>query len=230
MERPAAPPSPTSKSHFMTSSAPRSLSRRGLLAAGSVLGLAALTACSDKSSGLAQQADAADGKGFVSGDGSVTEYKEADRGKPVEFSGKLFDGTELTGASLRGKPSLLNFWYAGCAPCRAEAPHLKTLHDEFGDRVHFYGVNLRDEKATAEAFERTFSVDYPSVQDQDGGVLMSLSQFVPAQAVPTTLVLDSQGRVAARILGEIDESIVRTLLQDQTGTRESASPSASKSA
>lgn len=74
---------------------------------------------------------------------------------------------------------------------------------------------MRDEKGTAEAFEENFKIDYPSFKDTDGKVLYSLSKFVPAQAVPTTLILDDQGRVAARILGEIDPSILRTLLEDQ---------------
>ena len=205
------------------------LTRRGFLAAGTALGLAALTACSSGDDGLAEQANRADGKGFISGDGTVTEYAEKDRTDPVQFTGNLFDGGQLTGASLHGKPSLLNFWYAGCAPCRAEAPHLVKLHDEFGDRVAFYGVNLRDEKGTAEAFERNFGVDYPSVEDRTGEVLMAMSDYVPAQAVPTTLVLDAKGRVAARVLGQIDESTVRTLIQDQLGGA-SAAPSASATA
>lgn len=210
----------------MPSSHPNPLTRRGLLSAASVFGLAALTACSNKdNSDLANQADSADGKGFVSGDGSVTEFKEAERGKPVDFEGKLFDGTVVKGSDLRGKPSLLNFWYAGCSPCRAEAPHLQKLHDQFHDKVAFYGINLRDEQGTAEAFERNFGVKYSSVEDRTGGVLMALSQYVPAQAVPTTLVLDSQGRVAARVLGQIDESVVRTLLQDQVDGKDSSAKS-----
>ena len=75
-------------------------------------------------------------------------------------------------------------------------------------------MNLRDERATAEAFERTFEIPYPSVADKDGGVLMALSAYVPPQAVPTTLVLDAQGRVAARILGIADRSVLETLLED----------------
>ncbi len=75
-------------------------------------------------------------------------------------------------------------------------------------------MNLRDERATAEAFERNFAIPYPSFEDKDGGVLMALSEFVPPQAVPTTLVLDAEGRVAARILGVADRSVLETLLED----------------
>lgn len=150
-------------------------------------------------------------------------------GLPDVVLGCLGSGQQVNLAALRGKPMVINFWAQWCAPCRAEAPHLVKLHDEFGDRVAFYGVNLRDDKGTAEAFERNFGVDYPSVEDRTGEVLMAMSDYVPAQAVPTTLVLDAKGRVAARVLGQIDESTVRTLIQDQLGGA-SAAPSASATA
>lgn len=87
-----------------------------------------------------------------------------------------------------------------------------ALHDEFGDRVAFYGVNVRDTAGTAEAFERNFEITYPSLEERSGEVLLSLSDFVPPQAVPTTLVLDSQTRVAARILGIAERATLRSLI------------------
>lgn len=190
-------------------------SRKQALSLG-LLGCAALlTACSADEDSLAAQADAGDSKGYIAGDGSVTEYAEAERGEPVEFENELFDGSTLSAASLRGKPVVLNFWYAGCAPCRIEAPDLNSLHQTFGDKITFLGANVRDEKGTAEAFEKNFGVEYPSYRDLNGKVLLGLSKYVPAQAVPTTVVLDAQGRVAARILGQIDPSILRTILEEQ---------------
>ncbi|WP_144791210.1 TlpA family protein disulfide reductase [Kocuria palustris] len=195
----------------------RPTTRRALLgASGAGLGALVLAACSPQEDDLAQQANAGGDTGYIAGDGSVTEYSEEERSEPVEFEGTLFDGTEVSGEQLRGKPALLNFWYAGCAPCRKEAPDLVELAHDFEDRVAFYGVNVRDEQPTAEAFERTFEIPYPSFEDRDGGVLLDLSEHVPPQAVPTTLVLDAQGRVAARILGIADPSILRTVLDDVT--------------
>lgn len=201
-----------------SASAPgRSASRRALLGAvGAGLGAVVLAACSPEEDNLTQQANAGGDTGYIAGDGSVTEYPEQERGEPVDFSGTLFDGTQVDSEQLRGKPVLLNFWYAGCAPCRKEAPDLVELAHEFEDRVDFYGVNVRDERATAEAFERTFEIPYPSFEDRDGGVLLDLSAVVPPQAVPTTIVLDDQGRVAARILGIADPSILGTILDDVT--------------
>jgi len=126
------------------------MSRRSLFAAtGAVLSVA-LAACTANDP-LAQQAAAGDNKGFVAGDGSVTEYALAKRSDPVEFSGKLFDGTTITAASVRGKVTILNFWYAACSPCRLEAPSLQSLYSEFkAQGVDFFGVDI--EAGDAELF------------------------------------------------------------------------------
>lgn len=199
----------------MSSSVSLRLSRKQVLSLAALGGLGVLTACSAEEDSLAAQADAGDSKGYIAGDGSVTEYAEGERGEPVEFSSELFDGSTVNIADERGKPVVLNFWYAGCAPCRAEAPDLNELYAAYGQDVVFYGANVRDEKGTAEAFEKNFEVPYPSFRDVNGKVLLALSKYVPAQAVPTTVILDAQGRVAARVLGQIDKSIVKTLIEDQ---------------
>ena len=190
-------------------------SRRGLLAAGGVA-LTALTlglsGCAQEDA-LAKQAKAGDNKNYVAGDGSVTEFAAADRKAAVQIQGALFTGAAVTPADFQGKVSVLNFWFAACAPCRVEAPLLEALHQEFKDQgVQFYGVNLRDEKPTAEAFEKSFDLTYPSFDDKDGGVLLSVSGLVPPGAVPTTLVLDKQGRVASRVLGEIEKGTLKALI------------------
>ncbi|WP_043441894.1 TlpA disulfide reductase family protein [Arthrobacter sp. L77] len=174
----------------------------------------ALTSCAAEDP-LAQQAAAGDGKNYIAGDGSVTEYAASDRGEPVEVSGTLFDGTSVSSAEWEGQVTVLNFWYAACAPCREEAPDLVSLHDDYAPQgAAFYGVNIRDEKATAEAFERSFDIPYQSFADKDGGVLLDMTQYVPPQAVPTTIVLDREGRVSARILGLADRSTLKALISD----------------
>ncbi|MET4621934.1 thiol-disulfide isomerase/thioredoxin [Arthrobacter sp. 2762] len=191
------------------------LSRRGVLTAGGVL-LAGLTmglsACAQKDS-LAEQARKGDNKNYVAGDGSVTEFAKADRAAPVALKGTLFNGDTVKPEDLKGKVTVLNFWFAACAPCRVEAPQLEALHQDFKDQgVQFFGVNLRDEKATAEAFDKTFNLTYPSFNDKDGTVLLSVSGIVPPGAVPTTLVLDKEGKVASRVLGEIEKSTLKALI------------------
>jgi thiol-disulfide isomerase/thioredoxin len=190
-------------------------SRRSMLAAGG-MALTALTlglsGCAQEDA-LAKQAKAGDNKNYVAGDGSVTEFAAGDRKEAVQIQGALFSGAAVTPADFQGKVSVLNFWFAACAPCRVEAPLLEELHQEFKDQgVQFFGVNLRDEKPTAEAFEKTFNLTYPSFDDKDGGVLLSVSGLVPPGAVPTTLVLDKQGRVASRVLGEIEKGTLKALI------------------
>ena len=195
------------------------LRRRAFLKLGAGLALgvpfaAAVAGCAPDDP-LAEQANAGDNKNYIAGDGSVTEYDAAERGEAVQLSGTLFDGTEVDSAQWVGSVVVLNFWYAACAPCRKEAPDLVELHSTFEpEGALFYGVNIRDEKATAEAFERNFSVPYPSFKDKDGGVLLGMSNYVPPQAVPTTLVLDREGRVAARILGLADKGTLKALIRD----------------
>jgi len=191
-------------------------SRRSVLAAGG-LALTALTlglsACAQEDA-LAKQAKAGDNKNYVAGDGSVTEFAAAERKSGIQIQGTLFDGTSVSPKDFLGKVTVLNFWFAACAPCRVEAPSLEALHQEFKSKgVQFFGVNLRDEKATADAFDKTFGLTYPSFDDKDGSVLLAVSGLVPPGAVPTTLVVDKQGRVASRVLGEIEKGTLKALIQ-----------------
>ncbi|MCQ6273225.1 TlpA family protein disulfide reductase [Pseudarthrobacter sp. R1] len=162
---------------------------------------------------LTAQAKAGDNKNYIAGDGSVNEYPPGSRGSRVSLEGQLFNGEKVSSRDWAGKVVVLNFWYAACAPCRAEAPDLAALHTEFKDKgVLFYGVNVRDDAATAEAFERTFKVEYPSFDDRDGGILLAMTEYVPPRAVPTTLVLDTEGRVSARILGISQKGTLKALI------------------
>lgn len=201
--------------------APRTLeaslgfSRRRLLSSAllGAFGATVLAGCSSGDAALAQQAKAGDNKNYIAGDGSVTEYAAAERKPPVVLTGEMYNGTVVDSRDWAGKVIVLNFWYAACAPCRLEAPRLEALWNEFKPQnVLFYGVNDRDEEPAATAFERNFGITYPSMQDKDGGILLAMTQYVPPQAVPSTLVLDKQGKVAARILGLADQSILKSLI------------------
>ncbi|MFY9635083.1 MAG: TlpA disulfide reductase family protein [Cellulosimicrobium cellulans] len=188
------------------------LPRRSIFTALAAVTSLGLAACAGPDS-LAVQAAAGDNKNYIAGDGSVQEYAEESRSAPVALNMNLYDGTPISSSYWSGAVTVLNFWYAACAPCRVEAPHLEALYREFAPQgVLFYGINVRDEKPAAEAFERTFDVTYPSVQDKDGKVLLAMTSFVPPQAVPTTLVLDKQGRVAARILGGLEKGTLKALI------------------
>jgi thiol-disulfide isomerase/thioredoxin len=112
---------------------------------------------------------------------------------------------------------VVNFWYAGCPPCRLEAPDLEALHQEFRDEgVVFIGVNILDQAPTALAFADEFGVTYPSIMDtNDGSVRLAFAGQVAPNAVPTTVVLDQQNRVAARISGLLtDPDVLAELIRD----------------
>ena len=184
--------------------------------AGLVTVALALSGCTSDDS-LAEQYRAGSGKGYIAGDGSVTEIPVDDRGDVIEFDGTLEDGSTVSSADYAGEVLVVNFWYASCAPCRAEAPDLKDLSEQFADQgASFLGVNVRDKAASAIAFNESYAITYPSVMDvDDGGMQLAFSGSIPPNAVPTTLVLDSSGRVAARILGQVNSpSILETLIED----------------
>ena len=149
------------------------------------------------------------------GDGAVTTWDAGEREGPVTVAGTTYDGEPVDVADWRGDVVVLNTWYAACPPCRAEAPDLVALAEDYADDdVHLLGINSTDAPGAAQPFERTFDVPYPSVHDDDGAAIAALSGVVPVNAVPTTVVLDREGHVAARIIGQVDPSTLRALVDE----------------
>ncbi|MDD7928975.1 TlpA family protein disulfide reductase [Microbacterium thalli] len=192
--------------------------KRRLLAAVLAVGLAAgLAACTSPNDDLAGQYREGDNKGFISGDGTVTEIAVADRGEPLEFTGTAVDGSAISSADYAGRVLVLNFWYAQCGPCRAEAPLLEQVYtDTQAVGADFLGINIYDGPEQAGSFEQTYGITYPSLLMQgDGDLKLALAASASVQAAPTTLVLDTEGRVSARIVGQLrDAGILRTLVED----------------
>lgn len=135
----------------------------------------------------------------------------AHRGSPVTgVSGDLLDGSPFDLSAYRGHVVVVNFWESNCAPCRTEAQALNQVYvDNRSKGVEFLGVDLRDNRASAESFQRGRHVQYPSLYDEDGTVGLHFPGYGP-NATPTTMVLDRSGRVAARQSG----SILYTQLRD----------------
>lgn len=144
-------------------------------------------------------------KGYIAGDFRVQEFDPDERGASISFAGMTEDGSALSSEDLRGKVVVVNFWYATCGPCRAEAPDLEAVWNKYQDEgVSFVGVNTSDQPATAVAFAENYGITYPSLMDADkGDVKLAFAQVVPPQSTPTTVVLDREGRVAARIIAQI---------------------------
>jgi thiol-disulfide isomerase/thioredoxin len=164
---------------------------------------------------LAEQFREGDNKNYIAGDGTVTEFSLGSRPKAADWSGVSESGDNLSSNQLVGVITVINFWYAGCAPCRVEMPELIQLQDQFlDDEVQFIGVNVRDTPETALAFARQVNLNFPSVMDaKTGSVVLGFTGVVTPQAVPTTLVIDSEGNVSARVLGRIDKGILEELIK-----------------
>jgi thiol-disulfide isomerase/thioredoxin len=150
--------------------------------------------------GLAPQA--ATGQVELVGSG-VAVVPEAERPPLPAFSGRTLDGKELDLASLRGRPLVLNFWASWCGPCRAEQQGLELASRTLAGRdVRMVGVNIRDDKGAAVSYLEEFGVGYPSLFDRAALLSARLGALGP-QAPPYTLVVDAQGRVAARVFGAL---------------------------
>ncbi len=195
--------------------------RTASIAALCLFGVLGLSGCSSND-GLADQYNSGSNKGYVAGDGTILEIPAAQRTSPVSFSGTDQSGATVDSSHYLGQVLVINFWYAGCAPCRAEAPTLAKVEAGFTPgTASIIGVNVRDGADTVTAFNQSFNINYPSILDTNtGSVQLAFSGTVPANAVPTTIVLDQQGRVAARILGRIaDPSILSTIVSDLVTAR-----------
>ena len=177
-----------------------------------VLGSAlSLSACA--SDPLADQFRSGTNKNYISGDGSVTEF-QGEKSKGADWIAATFDGQVLESKNLLGHVVVLNFWYAGCAPCRAETPDLAAIASEYeAQGVQVVGVNVRDTAETALAFARTHNLNYPSVIDiESGAVVQAYTGVVSPSAVPTTLVINAKGEITARVLGRFVPSTLRSLI------------------
>lgn len=194
------------------SSKGRPVARRWAVVIAAVAVVAVLAGCSNDP--LANQYLSGGNSNYIAGDG-ILEVKPADRGAPIEFSGETDSGVKLTRSGFDGQVLVVNFWYAGCAPCRAEAPDLEALSQKYdGNGASFVGVNIYDGSDTSLAFARNFGISYPSLLDaQAGTVRLAFAGSISPKAVPTTFVLDKQGRIAARILGQLQaRSILDTIV------------------
>ncbi len=146
-------------------------------------------------------------QGYVSGDGTTTIVAESEREAAPDLSGTTLDGRPFALSDHLGEVVVLNVWASWCAPCRAEAADIEAVSAELEDQeVQFVGLNTRDSEASARAFVDRFGVTYPSVVDTDGSRQLLFHETLPPAAIPSTIVIDRQGRVAGRAIGEVDRS------------------------
>ncbi|QIM22865.1 TlpA family protein disulfide reductase [Phycicoccus sp. HDW14] len=189
--------------------------RRTLLGAAGLAAVLAATGCTEDPNSVAAQAKAGDQKGYVSGDGSVETIAVGDRDEPVTMDGTLLDGAAWDITSTRGQVLVLNVWGSWCAPCVAEAPDLQKAWEQLQAKkapVAFMGIDFREEAERGAAFVKKAGITYPSLSDKAGLTLLRLQGKAPT--VPTTLVLDRSGRIAARVNGPVSTSTLTGLVDD----------------
>jgi peroxiredoxin len=173
----------------------------------------ALTACSTAGVGDDVDQVTRNESRYVAGANQLRTIAVEDRAPAPELQGPLLGGGTFDLAEQRGKVVVLNVWGSWCPPCRAEAPTLEQAWRDLGPRgVQFVGINTRDGEATAQAFERRFGITYPSVVDSSGAKLLAFSGAVSPAAIPSTLVLDRSGRVAAVYSGEVTVAKLRDMI------------------
>jgi peroxiredoxin len=174
-----------------------------------------LGGCKSDPNSVANQANKGDRKGYVSGDGSIERIAVAKRGPAVDLSGTTVDGQPWNSADARGKALVVNVWGSWCGPCVNEAADLQKAWTDLSAArkpVQFIGIDVQESAPTGAAFLRSRGITYPSLTDQPGVLILSLQG--KAVATPTTLVLDTQGRIAGRVSGEVTATTLTDLVDD----------------
>ena len=161
-----------------------------------------LTACSNGGASKAQES-------FIAGSGAVTKIEAGNRVDAPAISGMTLNGSTFT--FTKGKVAVVNVWASWCSPCRAEEPTLSALSRKYSD-VQFIGILTRDNPVNAEAFARKRGTPYPTLIEDS--ILIGFRKSLPANAIPTTVVIDRQGRVAARISGGVTVASLSQLIEE----------------
>ena len=172
----------------------------------------AFTACTDDGT---PELRSGNNQGFVEGEGTLTVFEATDRKPAPELVGTTVQGDDLSLGEFDGDVIVINIWGSWCAPCRSEAPTLQEVAKEnAGKGVQFVGINTRDDEVAATAFEESFDITYPSFFDPNGELQLNFTGVVPVEAVPSSLVIDRSGDIAARVVGETSYTQLSRLVRD----------------
>jgi thiol-disulfide isomerase/thioredoxin len=185
--------------------------RRLLLAVGAAVGaLLMLAGCSTGHAAV----DVNNGGEFrfVAGTPAGTVIPVPERAAAPSFSGTLLGGGRFASSSLSGKVAVISFWGSWCPPCRVETPEFQQVHAETQSQgVQFLGVNVKDDRQLATAFLTSKRITFPSLYDPRGEVALAFRDY-PATAIPSTIILDRKGRVAATYTAAVTQQDLRTVL------------------
>ncbi|MFE1870738.1 TlpA family protein disulfide reductase [Streptomyces sp. NPDC059496] len=198
------------------SRAPRRRSPSGralLLTAATVAGALTLTACSGSDSGK----PTGTGGNYVTGASGISTVSKEERVEAPKLDGETVDDGTLDTTTLKGKVVVLNVWGSWCPPCRNEARYFAQVSKELADAgkdVAFVGINTRDNsKQNAIAFEEDYGITYPSLYDPAGKLMLRFPKgALNPNAIPSTIVLDREGKIAARTLAPINDEQLRSMI------------------
>ncbi|WP_404957739.1 TlpA family protein disulfide reductase [Streptomyces sp. 147326] len=184
-----------------------------VLTAVTVAGVMALTSCSGSDGGKTTST----GGNYVTGATGITTAAKGERTEAPKLDGETVDGKTLDTTTLKGKVVVLNVWGSWCPPCRAEAPAFAKVSKELADAgkdVAFVGINTRDLSAqNAVSFEETFGITYPSLYDPAGKLILRFPKgTLNPNAIPSTIILDREGKIAARTLAPLGEEQLRSMI------------------
>ncbi|MFI9269387.1 TlpA family protein disulfide reductase [Kitasatospora sp. NPDC052896] len=202
----SAPETPTQPSAGGSSSRLR-------LAAAITAAVAVLTLAGCSSTGA--DSGATSQAGFVMGADGIDTVAAADRQPAPAISGNDLEGKPVSLADYKGKIVVLNIWGSWCSPCRAEAKGLEQVYQKYQSQgVQFLGINTRDTDPTnARIFEQDNGITYPSIYDPDGTQILKFPKgSLNPQAIPTTIVIDREGRLAARALRALPPGDLESML------------------
>jgi thiol-disulfide isomerase/thioredoxin len=168
---------------------------------------------------LTQGNQKASGVTYIGGNTNDIVYAVGHRALAPQFTGISLTGTPITSASYRGKVVVLNFWGSWCPPCRAEAPTLAVLAEQYRSKgVSFLGDDVGDTSANALAFTRGAGISYPSVNDAGYSVVQKFGRVAPINDTPTTVVIDPTGHIAGLVIGQVTYQTMTTILRDAATT------------
>jgi len=178
----------------------------GALAVAALIGV---TSCATASGGTNDEQT-----NYVDGHSVLTTYQPAHRTLAPAVNGTDLDGKPLDLARYAGKVVVLNFWASWCPPCRSEAPALEQVYtDTRASGVQFVGVDIRENGVSDGVhFETTHHIDYPSFSDQASRIALDF-RSTGVETPPTTIIIDRQGRIAARGLGEMTYTQLLTVVK-----------------
>lgn len=153
---------------------------------------------------------------FVTGNNGVDTVAQGKRATAPDLSGRTIDGKTLDVAAYKGQVVVVNVWGSWCGPCREEAQYFAKVSKQYeGKGVQFVGINTRDTSPTpAIAFEKEHGIGYPSLYDPSGKLMLRFAKgTLNPQLIPSTLVIDKHGKVAARALEALDDTSLLKMLK-----------------